>query len=79
MKLIEKIKDGVTDFIGFVVVIATLTKLWDKEITWVWDGLIGLAVGFGLFMLPDQVISDGIKRLFGKYTKDKNDDDNTPQ
>jgi len=70
MKLIDKIKDGITDFIGFIVVVATLTKLWDNEIEWVWDGLIGLAVGFALFMLPDQIIADSIKRVFNKYFKD---------
>ena len=67
MKLIDKIKDSITDFIGLIIIIATMTQLWDKQIAWVYDGLIGLAVGFALFMIPDQVIGDSIKRVFNKY------------
>ena len=67
MKIIERIKDSVTDFIGLIIVIATMTKLWEHDIEWLWDGLIGLTVGFALFMLPDQIISDGIKKVFNKY------------
>ena len=67
MKIIERIKDSVTDFIGLIIVIATMTKLWYHEIPWVWDGLIGLTVGFSLFMLPDQIIADSIKKVFNKY------------
>jgi len=67
MKLIDKIKDSITDFIGLIIIIATMTQLWDKQITWIYDGLIGLAVGFSLFMIPDQIIGDSIKRVFNKY------------
>lgn len=68
MKLLDKIKDGITDFIGFIVVVATLTKLWDKEITWLWDGLIGLGVGLALFLIPDEWIKETIKNFVKKYT-----------
>ena len=72
MKLIDKIKDSITDFIGLIIIIATMTQLWDKEITWLYDGLIGLAVGFSLFMIPDQAIADSIKKVFNKYFNDNN-------
>jgi len=75
MKLIDKIKDSITDFIGLIIVIATLTKLWEHDIEWLWDGLIGLCVGFALFMLPDEIITDSIKKVFNKYFKD--DSNNT--
>ena len=67
MKIIERIKDSVTDFIGLIIVIATMTKLWEHDVEWIWDGLIGLTVGFSLFMLPDQIIADSIKKVFNKY------------
>ncbi len=68
MRLIDKIKDGITDFLGFIVVVATFTKLWDGSITWMWDGLIGLGVGLGLFLIPDEWIKQTIKNFVKKYT-----------
>jgi len=70
MKIIDRIKDGVTDFLGLCITIATLTQLWEKSITWVWDGLIGLAVGLALFLLPEDWLIDTIKKAATKFTKD---------
>lgn len=67
MNLIEKIKDGITDFIGLIIIIATLTKLWYHEIEWIWDGLIGLGVGFILFVFPEKLLIESLKKVFNKY------------
>lgn len=67
-KIIENVKDIVTDIIGLVIIVGTLYLLWHKDIVWVWDGIISIGIGCIFFVMPDDFLKQIISKVTGKYT-----------
>lgn len=67
MKLLRNLKDWITDLIGLAIMIGTGYAVYVGRAQWMWEGVIGLCVGFVLFWVPDDVI---LKHLKSKVKKD---------
>ncbi len=72
-KIFNNLKDPVTDLAGLVIMVITVAEKYQGKITWVWEGMAGIAVGFALFMMPDQWIADVLQRISDKFLGKKND------
>lgn len=70
-KLINNLKDPITDLIGLAIVVATLYDIYAGEGTWIWEGLTGVGVGLALFMLPDAMLMDSLGKIFNRFIDNK--------
>lgn len=70
-KIIDNLKDPITDLIGLAIVIATLYDIYGADGTWLWEGLTGIGVGLFLFMLPDAVLMDSLGKIFNRFVDNK--------
>jgi hypothetical protein len=57
MNLLSNIKDKVTSAIGLTIVVITIIGLARTQITWQWDGAIGVSVGTLFFLIPDKIVN----------------------
>lgn len=65
----EKVKDWITDILGFVICVVAIVLLSCREI-YVWpDFVIAMAVGLILLLIPDSQIVRGIKKAVAKFQK----------
>lgn len=71
MSLFRNVKDWFTDLLGAAVMIATLIGIYQGKIVWVWEGIIGMCIGFVLLWVPDDVILKYIKLKAKKKLDDK--------
>lgn len=69
-KLINNLKDPITDIIGITIMLFTVYNvLWTHKIMWIWEGLAGLGAGTILFMMPDDFLLKLIERITDKFLK----------
>lgn len=63
--MIDQFKDRITDIIGFIILGGVSYNIWwEKSIPLVWEGIIGLIIGFSLFAVPDKTLADLVVKLF---------------
>lgn len=70
MSLFRNLKDWFTDLLGAGIMIATGIGIYQAKIVWVWEGIIGMTVGFILLWVPDEVILKHIKYKVKKKIKE---------
>jgi hypothetical protein len=69
MTILKNLKDPFTDLIGLVIILFTLLEVYRGDITWIWEGYAGMAIGAVFFMFPDDLIQDALKKIIDKFTK----------
>jgi len=69
MNILKNLKDPVTDIIGLIIILFTLLSVYKGDITWIWEGYAGMGVGLVLFMFPDELIKDLLRKIIDKFSK----------
>lgn len=49
-------KEPISSLIGLAIIVLTILSMYNAQITWIWDGIIGTSIGALFFMIPDKVI-----------------------
>jgi uncharacterized membrane protein YqgA involved in biofilm formation len=70
-KIIQNIKDPITDIIGLIIIILTIVERYQGEVQWLWEGAAGLTLGTALFIMPDKWLQDSIESVKKKFTDTK--------
>lgn len=56
-KLFDNIKAPITSLIGLAISIVTILSIYQGNISWQYEGLIGVSVGILFFLIPDKVVN----------------------
>lgn len=70
MSFIKNIKDWFTDLLGAIVMGVTIYLIYTAQIQWMWEGIIGMCIGFVLLWVPDDIILKHIKKKVDKKLDD---------
>lgn len=70
MSFIKNIKDWFTDLLGAIVMGVTIYLIYTAQIQWMWEGIIGMCIGFVLLWVPDDIILKYIKKKADKKLDD---------
>jgi hypothetical protein len=69
MSIFKNLKDPITDLIGLGIITLTLVEIYRGDITWLWEGYAGMGMGLILFMFPDDLVMEFLRKVFDKLTK----------
>jgi hypothetical protein len=56
MKFINRHKEGITRLIGIIVIAVTLLSIYHGQITFWFEGLVGMSFGILLLWIPQKVV-----------------------
>lgn len=71
MKYLKNIKSIYTTALGAAMMAVTSVMIYLDKLDWIYEGLVGIGVGFALLWIPDDLIGIMKRWLETKIPKDK--------